>query len=68
MLTGDVARVLGVSAETVRFLHRIGRLPALKTERGVRLFALSDVDALKRKRDERRSASADPNAPNDAQR
>jgi excisionase family DNA binding protein len=50
LLTGDVARILAVSAETVRFWHRIGRLPALKTARGVRLFNRGDVDRLARER------------------
>lgn len=50
LLTGDVARILEVSAETVRHLNRIGRLPALKTERGVRLFDRRDVERVARER------------------
>jgi DNA-binding transcriptional MerR regulator len=53
LLTGDVARLLDVSAETVRFWHRIGRLSALQTERGVRLFHRCDVERLAREREAR---------------
>ena len=50
LLTGDVARILDVSAETVRFWERIGRLPALKTERGIRIFNRDDVERLAHER------------------
>jgi excisionase family DNA binding protein len=56
LLTNDVARILGVSPETVRLLERLGRLPALKTERGVRLFDRRDVERLAREREERRTS------------
>jgi hypothetical protein len=56
--TGDVARMLEVSAETVRLWERLGRLPALKTERGVRLFHRRDVERLAREREARRAASS----------
>jgi excisionase family DNA binding protein len=46
LTTGDVAKVLQVSADLVRQLAREGRLPALKTRSGQRLFWLSDVEAL----------------------
>lgn len=55
LLTGDVARILQVSAETVRLWERIGRLHALKTDRGVRLFDRRDVEALASARRARRS-------------
>lgn len=47
LLTGDVARILEVSPDTVRALERLGRLPALKTKRGVRLFDRRDVERLR---------------------
>lgn len=50
LTTGDVAHRLGVSPETVRFWERVGRLPAVKTERGTRLFQASDVDAWRLQR------------------
>ena len=46
LLTSQVARILDVSSETVRLWERLGRLPALKTEKGVRLFDRADVTAL----------------------
>ena len=46
LLTSQVARLLDRSAETVRLMERQGRLPAIKTEKGVRLFALADVEAV----------------------
>ena len=39
IFTGEAARILDVSSETVRWWERIGRLPAaLRVGRGVRLF------------------------------
>lgn len=46
LLTSEVARILEVSSETVRVWERLGRLPALKTGRGVRLFDRGDVERL----------------------
>lgn len=46
LLTGDVARILEVSPDTVRLWERQGRLPALRTVRGVRLFDRRDVERL----------------------
>jgi DNA-binding transcriptional MerR regulator len=50
LLTGDVARILQVSAETVRLYERLGRLHARKTARGIRLFDRRDVERLARER------------------
>ena len=41
--TGDVARLIGVSADAVRLWERSGRLPATRTAGGVRLFAREDI-------------------------
>ena len=43
MMTQDVARILGKSPETVRFYERTGKLPAIKTVGGRRLFREVDV-------------------------
>lgn len=51
LLTSEAARIIGVSPETIRAWEGSGRLPALKTGRGVRLFNRSDVEQLA---DERR--------------
>jgi excisionase family DNA binding protein len=50
LLTNEVARILDVSADTVRHLERMGRLPALRTSGGVRLFNRCDVERLARER------------------
>ena len=50
VLTTEAARILHVSAETIRAWERVGILPAVKTERGVRLFDRRDVERLARER------------------
>jgi DNA-binding transcriptional MerR regulator len=46
LLTASVARLCGVTPATVRFWERTGRLPAVRTEDGVRLFTREGVDRL----------------------
>lgn len=46
MLTADVAREKAVTPATVRQWERSGKLPAIKTVTGVRLFNRSDVEAF----------------------
>lgn len=46
LLTNDAARVLGVAPQTVRMWERSGRLHAVRTGGGVRLFTRADVTAL----------------------
>jgi len=46
MTPSDAARVLGLSADSVRVLSDSGRLPAMRTVSGRRLFRRSDVDRL----------------------
>ena len=46
MTPSDAARVLGLSADSVRVLSDSGRLPAMRTISGRRLFRRSDVDRL----------------------
>jgi DNA-binding transcriptional MerR regulator len=45
MATG-AAKILNRSAEAVRFYERTGRLPAIRTADGTRLFRVQDVEAL----------------------
>ncbi len=42
----DAARILGVVPATVRLMAETGRLPALRTESGMRLFRREDVERL----------------------
>ena len=50
MTASDAGHILGLSADMVRTLHRRGRLPALLTVRGHRLFRRSDVERLAEER------------------
>ena len=43
LLTSEVAQILGVAEATVRLWERLGRLHAVKTARGVRLFERAEV-------------------------
>ena len=49
----DVARLLGVVPATVRQMHRDGRLPAIRTEGGIRLFDREDVLQFRAERQDR---------------
>ena len=44
--TSDAARFLGVSADWVRDLSNKGRIPAMRTSAGHRLFKRSDLEKL----------------------
>ena len=46
LLTSEVARILNKSPETVRWYERTGRLHAVRTVTGVRLFSRRDVERL----------------------
>ena len=50
LLTNDAARLLNVSPQTIRVWERAGRLAAVKTAGGVRLFDRRDVERLARER------------------
>jgi excisionase family DNA binding protein len=52
----DAARVLGLSADSVRVLSDNGRLPAMRTVSGRRLFRRGDVDRLALQRAQNGSA------------
>jgi excisionase family DNA binding protein len=58
LLTNEAARILDVTPETVRHWERVGRLPAIKTARGVRLFFRGDVERLAREREDRRRSTS----------
>ena len=48
--TSEAARMLDVSAETVRCLERRGRLRALRTRNGVRIFDRPDLERIAKER------------------
>lgn len=43
LTTSDAARRLGLSAAMVRWLERQGRIAAIKTASGTRLFLMSEI-------------------------
>jgi excisionase family DNA binding protein len=57
MTKADAAQVLHVTPETVLNLERRGRLRALRTRGGVRLFDSADVERLAQERAAARDAS-----------
>ena len=56
LTSGEVGKVLGVTAERVRQLERAGILRAMKTPTGRRIYRVRDVDALRRRRQRERQA------------
>lgn len=48
---GIVARRLGVSTQRVRELTRAGRIEAIRTAGGMRLYRVEDIDRLARERE-----------------
>jgi len=53
LMTGiDAARILDLSVDMVRLLARDGRLPSLRTIRGVRLYRRGDVERVAEERRE----------------
>ena len=53
LLIGDAARRLGLSASTVRVWVAQGKLRAVRTSRGVRLFDLDEIEAVAAQRETR---------------
>jgi excisionase family DNA binding protein len=51
LLTSEAGKILEISPDQVRHLERTGRLPAVKTSGGVRLFKRCDVERLARERE-----------------
>jgi len=66
MTPSDAARVLGLSADSVRVLSDSGRLPAMRTVSGRRLFRRSDVDRLAAERAQQLAAAIASKAGADA--
>jgi excisionase family DNA binding protein len=54
----DAARVLGLSPDSVRVLSDNGRLPAMRTVSGRRLFRRGDVDRLAAERAQQLATAA----------
>jgi predicted site-specific integrase-resolvase len=56
LTTSPAARELEVSPQTVIQWHRQGKLKAIMTTNGVRLFLRSEIDRVKREREGRKRA------------
>jgi excisionase family DNA binding protein len=50
LAVSDVARLLGVASDTVRYYERTGQLPAQKTPGGVRVFQREAVEQFREQR------------------
>lgn len=59
----DASRILNVVPATVRAMERAGRLPALRTAGGIRLFRREDVERLAVERHRREVPEASSNSP-----
>jgi len=46
LFTGEAARILSVSGETVRLWERAGRIHAMKIGAGIRVFERSEIERL----------------------
>jgi DNA-binding transcriptional MerR regulator len=55
ILSSEAARICGVSLATVHHWERTGRLSALKTARGVRLFDRAEVVRFAQERERRQA-------------
>jgi hypothetical protein len=60
VLTTEAARIIEVSVETIRTWERQGILPAVKTERGVRVFSRQNCIRLARQRRTARKKARTP--------
>jgi DNA-binding transcriptional MerR regulator len=56
LMSADVAKQAGVTSEMVRVWERAGRLRAMRTLSGVRLFRQADVTRLLKQRQRRAAA------------
>jgi DNA-binding transcriptional MerR regulator len=50
-LVSEVGRALGVAATTVRDWERSGRIEAIRTQNGVRIFSSQEVDRVRKDRE-----------------
>ncbi|MEW6212150.1 MAG: helix-turn-helix domain-containing protein [Acidobacteriota bacterium] len=58
LTTSDVARLLGYSNENIRVLERAGKLRAIRTKSGIRLFAQTDIESFAAEREQQRQKRA----------
>ena len=58
ILSSEAARILGISAQSVRAWENAGRLRATRTAGGVRVFSRAEVEQLRASLDQPRNAVA----------
>ncbi len=68
LTVADAARRLGVTPAAVVAMERAGKLPALRTEGGMRLFMLEDVERLVAARRRDTGEDAHPTSENGRER
>jgi DNA-binding transcriptional MerR regulator len=56
LTTNDVARLLDMAPPTVLYHERMGRLKAERTQSGIRLFDLAEVEAFAKMRKQKKAA------------
>ncbi|MFL6213609.1 MAG: MerR family transcriptional regulator [Blastocatellia bacterium] len=57
LIASEAAKLLDCTAANIRALERAGKVPALRTASGVRIFRREDVDRLALERQRKRDAS-----------
>jgi len=57
LTVSDAGKVLGVTPDAIRDLERRGRLHAIRTLGGVRLFRAQDVEHLRQQREKARASA-----------
>ncbi len=62
LMTADAARVLDVTPAMIRLLERQGKLKAVRTMSGVRLFPRAEVMRVRAERDARAHAAGERRA------
>lgn len=58
LIASEAAKLLNCTAANIRALERSGKLPALRTESGVRIFKREDVNRLASERAQQKSKRA----------
>ncbi len=62
LTANDAAKILGVTAQMVRLYKRAGKLRALRTAGGMRLFFREEIEAFAKKRKNERHETASTGA------
>ena len=58
LTSAGAARIIGVVPATVRIYERLGKLPAIRTESGIRLFDRGEVEKFAAEQATRKAGAA----------